>query len=95
MLFYLGLVVSLSIGFMYFRDLGDISQMVLKVKRNNMIRFIRNENAYLAAGIGALILMLVGHLMGGGPGGMGVPWSARQRPGMQRGGNQGSGRGGS
>ena len=68
LLFYAGLIVSLTIGFMYFRDLGDISQMVLKVKRNNMIRFIRNENAYLAAGIGALILMLIGHLMGGGPG---------------------------
>lgn len=67
-LFYIGLIVSLTIGFMYFRDLGDVSQMVLKVKRNNMIRFIRNENAYIAAGIGALVLMLIGHLMGGGPG---------------------------
>ncbi|NOD77725.1 MULTISPECIES: DUF3179 domain-containing (seleno)protein [unclassified Ruegeria] len=68
LLFYLGLVVSLSIGFMYFRDLGDISQMVLKVKRNNMIRFIRNENTYIAVGVGGLALMLLGHLMGGGPG---------------------------
>ncbi len=67
-LFYVGLIISLTIGFMYFRDLGDISQMVLKVKRNNMIRFIRNENTYIAAGIGGLILMLIGHLMGGGPG---------------------------
>ncbi|MBO9433582.1 DUF3179 domain-containing protein [Ruegeria sp. R13_0] len=68
LLFYVGLIVSLSIGFMYFRDLGDVSQMVLKVKRNNMIRFIRNENTYLAAGFAGLALMLVGHFLGGGPG---------------------------
>ena len=67
-LFYVGLIASLTIGFMYFRDLGDVSQMVLRVKRNNMIRFIRNENTYLAIGIGGLILMLTGHLLGGGPG---------------------------
>ena len=41
--FWLGLVVSMGIGLAYFRDLGDVSQMVLKVKRRNMIRFIRNE----------------------------------------------------
>ncbi len=68
LLFYVGLIVSLTIGFMYFRDLGDVSQMVLKVKRNNMIRFIRNENTYLAAGFAGLALMLVGHFLGGGPG---------------------------
>ncbi|WP_419738514.1 DUF3179 domain-containing (seleno)protein [Ruegeria sp.] len=68
LLFYVGLLVSLTIGFMYFRDLGDVSQMVLKVKRNNMIRFIRNENTYLAAGFTGLALMLVGHFLGGGPG---------------------------
>ena len=42
-LFYLGLIVSATIGFMYFRDLGDVSQMVLKVERKNMVRFIKNE----------------------------------------------------
>jgi hypothetical protein len=42
-LFWLDLVVSMGIGLAYFRDLGDVSQMVLKVKRRNMIRFIRNE----------------------------------------------------
>jgi len=28
--FLIGLVVSVGIGFIYFRDLGDLSQMVLK-----------------------------------------------------------------
>jgi hypothetical protein len=40
LLFWSGFVVSLGIGLMYFRDLGDVSQMVLKVKRKNMIRSI-------------------------------------------------------
>jgi len=42
-LFWLGFTAALVIGFMYFRDLGDVSQMFIKVKRKNMLRFIRNE----------------------------------------------------
>ena len=42
-IFWLGLTVSLVIGFVYFRDLGDVSQMLIRVKRKDMIRFIRNE----------------------------------------------------
>lgn len=37
-LFWLGLAISTTVGFLYFRDLGDISQMVLKVERANMLR---------------------------------------------------------
>ncbi len=61
LLFYLGLIVSLGIGFVYFRDLGDISQMVLKVKRENMVRFIRNENRLVGAAVGGVILMSLMH----------------------------------
>ena len=32
-LFWSGLIVSLIIGLFYFRDLGDVSQMLIKVKR--------------------------------------------------------------
>ena len=39
LLFYAGLVVALGIGGLYFRDLGDVTQMFLKVKRENMARF--------------------------------------------------------
>ncbi|MDV7144013.1 DUF3179 domain-containing (seleno)protein [Tropicimonas sp. TH_r6] len=67
-LFYAGLAVSLVIGFLYFRDLGDVSQMILKVKRENTLRFIRNEYRYAAIGLGGLVVMLIGHFMGGGPG---------------------------
>ena len=59
--FWLGLTVSLVIGFVYFRDLGDVSQMLIRVKRKDMIRFIRNEYRLLATGLGALLLVTVVH----------------------------------
>jgi len=66
--FWLGLALSLGIGFVYFRDLGDVSQMFLKVKRGNMIRFIRNEYRFLATGLVAAVVMAVAHLgFGVGP----------------------------
>ncbi|MGI9368883.1 MAG: DUF3179 domain-containing (seleno)protein [Ruegeria sp.] len=69
LLFYLGLFLSLGIGFVYFRDLGDVSQMVLKVKRENMVRFIRNENRLVGTALGGLIVMSLMHFaFGAGPG---------------------------
>lgn len=67
-LFYLGLAVSIAIGVLYFRDLGDVSQMVLKVKRKDMIRFIRNEYRLIAVGLGSAAMMTLAHFaLGGGP----------------------------
>ena len=67
-MFWLGLVVSLTIGFEYFRDLGDVVQMVMKVKRENTIRFIRNEKKLLGVGLIAAAIMVTAHLyMGAGP----------------------------
>lgn len=67
-LFYLGLLVSIAIGVLYFRDLGDVSQMVLKVKRKDMVRFIRNEYRLVAAGLGSAAVMTLAHFaLGGGP----------------------------
>jgi hypothetical protein len=56
-LFAISLFVALAIGYLYFRDLGDVSQMIISVKRENMIRFIRNEYRLLAVGLGATVLM--------------------------------------
>ena len=61
-LFWLGLAVSVGIGLVYFRDLGDVSQMILKVKRKNMIRFIRNEYRLIGAGLIGAIVMAISHL---------------------------------
>ncbi|MEO1091348.1 MAG: DUF3179 domain-containing (seleno)protein [Pseudomonadota bacterium] len=67
-LFWLGLIVSAAIGFLYFRDLGDVTQMILKVKRQNMVRFIRHESRLLALGGVALAIMVAAHLgFGAGP----------------------------
>lgn len=68
LLFYAGLLAALGIGFLYFRDLGDVSQMVLRVKRANMMRFIRNEGRLVLAGLGGALVMTVAHFaLGGGP----------------------------
>ncbi len=68
LVFYAGLAVSLVIGLLYFRDLGDVTQMVLKVKRDNMARFIRNEHRLLAVGLAAAAVMTLAHFVfGGGP----------------------------
>jgi len=61
MLFWSGFAVSLVIGVLYFRDLGDVSQMLIRVKRKNMVRFIRNEYRLLAIGLGGLVLMTAVH----------------------------------
>ncbi|MEM9633340.1 MAG: DUF3179 domain-containing (seleno)protein [Pseudomonadota bacterium] len=67
LLFVIGLVVSLGIGFLYFRDLGDVSQLVLRVKRENMLRFIRNEYRLIAIGLGGAAVMTFAHFaLGGG-----------------------------
>ena len=61
-IFWSTLAVSLVIGFFYFRDLGDVSQMVLKVKRDNMLRFIRNEYRLIMSGLGALAVAILVHV---------------------------------
>jgi len=60
-LFLIGLIVAFGIGFAYFRDLGDVSQMFLSVKRKNMVRFIRNEYRLLAVGLGSTALMALAY----------------------------------
>jgi len=62
LLFYGCLIVSLGIGFLYFRDLGDLTQMVIKVKRTNMLRFIRHEYLLVGTGLGAAAIMMLTYL---------------------------------
>jgi hypothetical protein len=69
LLFYFSVAVALYIGFLYFRDLGDISQMIMSVKREDTIRFIRYEYKLLATGLGATVLLAIAHFaMGAGTG---------------------------
>lgn len=60
-IFWSGGTVSLVIGLLYFRDLGDVSQLFLKVKRKNMLRFIRNEYRLLAIGLSSYAVMTAAH----------------------------------
>lgn len=60
--FSLGLLISLGIGLIYFRDLGDIPQLFIKTKRANVDRFIRNEYRYVFGGIGAWLVSAGAHL---------------------------------
>ena len=43
LIFWTGIVLPQAVGVVYFRDLGDVPQMVLKVKRENVLRLIRHE----------------------------------------------------
>ena len=65
-LFLIGLAVAGWIGWIYFRDLGDVSQMILRVKRDNMIRFIRHEYRLIGVGTGAIVLMALAYFIGDG-----------------------------
>ena len=66
-LFYIPLIVSIGIGLLYLRDLGDVTQMVLRVKRENMHRFIRNEYLLIGVGLGCfLVTTLAYYFLDGG-----------------------------
>jgi Protein of unknown function (DUF3179) len=56
-------------AFVYFRDLGDVTQAVLDVSRKNMLSAIRNENKLVAVGlIGTTLAVLLHYFYGAGIG---------------------------
>lgn len=68
-IFGLGLLVSVAVGLLYFRDLGDIPQLLIKTKRANVDRFIRNEYRFLAIGLAGWIVAALSHFaFSAGPG---------------------------
>jgi hypothetical protein len=69
-LFYAPILVSIGIGFLYFRDLGDVTQMVLRVKRENMHRFIRSEYLLIGIGLGSFFVSALAYFIWDG----GVVW---------------------
>lgn len=62
--FWLGLIVSAVVGFIYFRELGDISQMFFRVKRKNLVRAIRYEYKMVALGVAGAAGMILAHFVG-------------------------------
>lgn len=59
LLFYAAIIVSLAVGLIYFRDLGDIPQLLIKTKRANVDRFIRNEYRFISLGLGAWLIAAI------------------------------------
>jgi Protein of unknown function (DUF3179) len=56
-------------AFVYFRDLGDVTQALLDVSRKNMLSAIRNENKLVAVGlIGTALAVLLHYIYGAGVG---------------------------
>lgn len=66
--YWLSLATSGYIGYIYFRDLGDVTQMVMKVKRKNMLWFIRHEYKAIFPGIAAGVLAAIVHFATGAGG---------------------------
>ena len=66
--FWASLAGALLLGAVFFRDLGDVSQMFIKVKREQMIHAIRHEWRTVLIGVALTLVMLVAHLaFGAGP----------------------------
>ena len=51
LIYWITLAVATYAAFVYFRDLGDVTQALLNVSRDNMLKAIRNENKLVACGL--------------------------------------------
>ena len=51
LIYWIALAAGTYAAFIYFRDLGDVTQALLDVSRENMLKAIRNENKLIAIGL--------------------------------------------
>jgi len=56
------MAVSFIVGYFYFRDLGDVTQAMMTVKRKNMIFAIRHENSMIAVALIGTAISVALHL---------------------------------
>ena len=69
LIYWVALAAGTYAAFVYFRDLGDITQALLDVSRKNMLSAIRNENKLVATGLlGTLLAVALHYLYGAGIG---------------------------
>jgi hypothetical protein len=69
LIYWVALAAATYAAFVYFRDLGDITQALLDVSRENMLSAIRNENKLVATGLfGTALAVAVHYLFGAGIG---------------------------
>ena len=68
-IYWVALAIGTYAAYVYFRDLGDITQLFLNVTRDNMLKAIRGENKLVATGLGGTAVAAVLHYAyGAGPG---------------------------
>ena len=65
LLYWLALAVGTYAAFVYFRDLGDVTQAFLNVSRENMLKAIRNENKLVACGLAGTATAVALHYLAG------------------------------
>jgi hypothetical protein len=70
LIYWVALVAATYTSFVYFRDLGDITQVILDVSREDMHKAIRNENKLVATGLLGTALAVALHFVYGA----GVGW---------------------
>lgn len=61
LIYWVVLAVATYAAFVYFRDLGDITQALLDVSRDNMLKAIRSENKLVITGIAGTAFAVVLH----------------------------------
>ena len=66
LIFWGVLIAILFVGGRFFRDLGDVSQMFIKVSREDMIAAIRNERHTLKLGLALTVALFATHVFFGG-----------------------------
>jgi len=69
LIYWLALTAATYAAFVYFRDLGDITQALLDVSRQNMLSAIRNEKKLVATGLfGTVLAVALHYIFGAGIG---------------------------
>jgi hypothetical protein len=67
LIYWIALAVATYAAFVYFRDLGDVTQALLDVSRDNMLKAIRNENKLVACGLlGTAVAVALHYIYGAG-----------------------------
>ena len=67
LIYWVALAVATYAAFIYFRDLGDVTQAIMDVSRKNMLNAIRNENKLVACGlIGTSAAVVLHYFYGAG-----------------------------
>ncbi len=66
-IYWVALAVATYAAFVYFRDLGDVTQAFMNVSRDNMLKAIRNEKKLIACGlIGTVAAVALHYIFGAG-----------------------------